>query len=395
MNNFKGRVPIGVSSWTNVVEFKASKNYLNGSIPQELTNLPKLETLLLDQNQFKGSLPNDMISWKSLVTLNLSQNQLNGHIPISIGHLPSLGVLDLSENQFTGEIPSILPRITNLNLSSNFLTGRVPSEFENSAFDRSFLNNSGLCADTPTLSVTLCNFGLKKSTKTSHWKQALENSWKLISFQRLSFTESNIVSSLAEQNIIGSGGFGTVYRVPVDGLGYVAVKKITSNRKLRKKLETSFRAEVEILRNIRHRNIVKLLCCISNEDSMMLVFGVILLELTTGKEATYGDEHSSLVEWSWRHVHVGSNIEDLLDKDFVEQSYLDEMCCIFKLGIMCTTTFPSSRPSMKEVLNILLRSEGGIVFGERNVIVREYDDAPFLKNSKRDSRLDFVDSDSD
>ncbi|CAJ2636732.1 unnamed protein product [Trifolium pratense] len=549
-NKFYGRIPIGVSSWTNVIEFKASKNFLNGTFPQELTNLPKLDTLLLDQNQLKGSLPNDIISWKSLVTLNLSQNQLKGQIPISIGHLPSLSVLDLSENRFSGEIPSIPPRITNLNLSSNFLTGRVPSEFENSAFDRSFLNNSGLCADTPKLSLTLCNFGLKKSTKTSHWslgliislivvifllvlfasfmiiklynkrKQALENSWKFISFQRLSFTESNIVSSLTEQNIIGSGGFGTVYRVPVDGLAYVAVKKITSNRKLRQKLVASFRAEVKILSNIRHRNIVKLLCCIYNEDSMMLVyeylehrsldkwlhnknessnmsgsaqhvvldwpkrlriaigiahglcymhhdcsppivhrdiktsnilldsqfnakvadfglarmlikagqsntmsavigsfgymapeyvqttkvnekidvfsFGVILLELATGKEATYGDEYSSLVEWSWRHVHEGSNIEELLDKDFVEQSYLDEMCCIFKLGIMCTATLPSSRPSMKEVLHILLRSEGGIVFGERNVIVGEYDDAPFLKNSKnRDSRLDFVDSDSD
>jgi tRNA A-37 threonylcarbamoyl transferase component Bud32 len=313
-NKFYGRIPIGVSSWTNVVEFKASKNYLNGTFPQELTNLPKLETLLLDQNQLKGSLPNDMISWKSLVTLNLSQNQLNGQIPISIGHLPSLGVLDLSENQFTGEIPSILPRITNLNLSSNLFTGRVPSEFENPAFDRSFLNNSGLCADTPKLSLTLCNFGFKKLTKTSHWSLGLiislilvtfllalfalfliiklyrkrnqgfdNSSWKLISFQRLSFTESNIVSSLTEQNIIGSGGFGTVYRVPVDGLTYVAVKKITSNRKLRQKLETSFRAEVKILSNIRHRNIVKLLCCIYNVDSMMLVYEYL--------------EHSSLDKW--------------------------------------------------------------------------------------------------
>jgi hypothetical protein len=41
-----------------VVEFKASKNNLNGTIPQELTNFPKLETLLPDQDQYKGPLPN-------------------------------------------------------------------------------------------------------------------------------------------------------------------------------------------------------------------------------------------------------------------------------------------------------------------------------------------------
>lgn len=43
-------IPIGVPDWTNVVKFTASKNYLNGSIPLELTVLPKPQTLLLDQN---------------------------------------------------------------------------------------------------------------------------------------------------------------------------------------------------------------------------------------------------------------------------------------------------------------------------------------------------------
>ncbi|CAI8593198.1 unnamed protein product [Vicia faba] len=200
-NQFYGGIPIGVASWINVVKFIASKNYLNGSVPPELTALPKLQTLLLDQNQLKGSLPNDILSWKSLVILN----QLI-------------------------------------------------------AFDSSFLNNSGLCADKPKLSVSLCNFGLEKPTKTSHWsigliisltvvtfllallasfmiiklykkrKHESESSWKLISFQRLSFTELDILSSMTEQNITGSGGFGTVYCVRVNGLSYVAVKKIMSNR---------------------------------------------------------------------------------------------------------------------------------------------------------------------
>jgi len=301
-NQFSGRIPSGVSSWTNVVVFDARNNFLNGSIPQELTSLPKLTTLLLDQNQFTGQIPSDIISWKSLVTLNLSQNQLSGQIPDAIGKLPVLSQLDLSENEFSGEIPSQLPRLTNLNLSSNHLIGRIPSEFQNSGFDTSFLANSGLCADTPILNITLCNSGIQSENKGSSWsigliiglvivaiflafcaafliikvfkkgKQGLDNSWKLISFQRLSFNESSIVSSMTEQNIIGSGGYGTVYRVNVDGLGYVAVKKIRSNKKLDDKLESSFRAEVKILSNIRHINIVKLLCCISNDDSMLLVY---------------------------------------------------------------------------------------------------------------------------
>ncbi|XP_047167089.1 receptor-like protein kinase HSL1 [Vigna umbellata] len=548
-NQFSGRIPTGVSSWTNMVVFKASENYLNGSVPKELTNLSMLTTLLLDHNHLTGPLPSDIISWKSLENLNLSHNQLSGKIPDEIGQLPVLNQLDLSENQFTGQVPSLLPRLTNLNLSSNHLTGKVPNELEISVYSTSFLNNPGLCADTSVLNLSLCSVGagFEKKTKGSSWsialilclvavafllallisimiiklfrrgKHVLDNSWKLVSFQRLSFTESDIVSSMTEHNVIGSGGFGTVYRVPVDGLDYIAVKKISSNRKLDRKLESSFRAEVKILSNIRHKNIVKLLCCISNEDSMLLVyeylenrsldrwlhnkdksstvsvsvdhfvldwpkrleisigvahglcymhhdcfppivhrdvkssnilldaqfnakvadfglarmlmklgdlatmssvvgsfgymapeyvqtrrvsekidvfsFGVVLLELTTGKEANYGDEHSSLAEWAWRHIIVGSKIEELLDNDFMDPSYTNEMCSVFKLGVLCTSTLPANRPSMKEVLHMLVTIGEGLAFGEGNV--RHFDGVPLLKNSRWECRFDAIDNDSD
>ncbi|CAK8532357.1 unnamed protein product [Lathyrus sativus] len=211
---FSNKLSAGVSSWTNVIVFDASNNLLNGSIPQEITSLPKLTTLLLDQNQLNGPIPTNIISWKSLVTLNLSRNQLSGQIPDTIGKLPVLSQLDLSENEFSGEFPSQLPRLTNLNLSSNHLTGRIPSEFQNSGFARSFLANSGLCADTPMLNITLCHSGFRSESKGSSWsigliiilvmvtillafsaafliinvfkkrKQGLDNSWKLVSFQR-------------------------------------------------------------------------------------------------------------------------------------------------------------------------------------------------------------------
>ncbi|XP_020221358.1 receptor-like protein kinase HSL1 [Cajanus cajan] len=535
-NQFSGGIP-RVSLWPNLVVLDASKNNFNGSIPQELTSLSRLTTLLLDQNQLTGPLPSDIISWKSLVTLNLSQNQLSGQIPNAIGQLPVLSQLDLSENEFSGQVPYLPPRLTNLNLSFNDFTGRIPREYDNSVYASSFLGNSGLCADTPTLNLTLCNSGLQRKSKGSSWsigliitlvvvalllallasvlfirfhrkrKHALDNSWKLISFQRLNFTESSIVSSMTEQNIIGSGGYGTVYRVDVDDFGCVAVKRIRNNRNLDQKLESSFRAEVRILGNIRHTNIVRLMCCISNEDSMLLVyeymenhsldkwlhknvkplavsgavnkvaldwpkrlkiaigvaqglsymhhdcsppvvhrdvktsnilldaqfnakvadfglarmlikpgelntmssvigsfgyiapeyvqttrvsekidvfsFGVVLLELTTGKEANYGDQHSSLSEWAWRHILIGSNVEELLDKDIKEAINLDEMCTVFKLGVMCTATLPATRPSMKEALQILLTLGEPYPYGDKN-FSHYYDAIPLLKNSKEE-----------
>lgn len=120
----------------------------------------------------------------------------------------------------------------------------------------------------------------------------------------------------------------------------------------------------------------------------MFSFGVVLLELSTGKEANYGDQHSSLAEWAWRHFRLGTNVEELLDKDVMEASYLDEMCTVLKLGVMCTATIPSSRPSMKEVLQILLSCREPLAYGE---IGHYYDVVPLLKNSKEDTMLDVDD----
>jgi serine/threonine protein kinase len=61
----------------------------------------------------------------------------------------------------------------------------------------------------------------------------------------------------------------------VDGEGgsrMVAVKKIWNMQNLDKKLENDFLAEVQILDEIRHTNIVKLLCCISNSEAKLLVY---------------------------------------------------------------------------------------------------------------------------
>ncbi|XP_020221323.1 receptor-like protein kinase 5 [Cajanus cajan] len=543
-NQFSGGIPHGVSSWKSVVVFNASNNFFNGSIPLELTSLSQLTTLLLDHNQLTGPLPSDITSWKSLITLDLSHNRLSGEIPDAIAQLPALNILDMSANKISGEIPLqlALTRITNLNLSSNHLTGRIPSEFENLGYARSFLDNSGLCAGTTVLNLTLCNSRSQSARierkSESHAimitlvvaasilallssllmirvyikrKQELKRSWKLTSFQRLSFTKANIVSSMSEHNIIGSGGYGEVYRVAVDDLGYVAVKKIWGSRTLEQKLVSSFLAEVEILSNIRHKNIVKLLCCISNEDSLLLVyeylenhsldrwlhkksktspvsgsvldwpkrlhiaigaaqglcymhhdclspvvhrdvktsnilldsqfnakvadfglakmlmkpeefatmsavagtfgyiapeyaqttrvnekidvysFGVILLELTTGKEANHGDEYSSLAEWAWRHIQVGTDVEDILDEEIKEACYIDEMCNIFKLGVMCTATLPASRPSMKEVLKILLSCSNPLTNGEKKA---GFNDAvPLLENSNWEKQVEFYSDD--
>ena len=104
------------------------------------------------------------------------------------------------------------------------------------------------------------------------------------------------------------------------------------------------------------------------------------MELATGRKASEGDEHTSLAEWAWRHFQEDNPIDDALDEEVRKPCNLDEMCHVFKLGIMCTGTLPSNRPSMKEVLKILLRCNRPLVYGEKY--------SPPLKNSKCEKVLE-------
>ena len=63
---------------------------------------------------------------------------------------------------------------------------------------------------------------------------------------------------------------GTVYHVAVEGFGHVAVKKIRNHMSEHESMN-AFEDEVKILGNIRHKNILKLLCCISNKNTLLLV----------------------------------------------------------------------------------------------------------------------------
>ena len=305
-NKFSGPIPAGISSWTNIAVLNASNNMLSGKIPVELTSLGNISVLLLDRNHFSGELPSQIISWKSLNHLNFSRNKLSGQIPKALSSLPCLNYLDLSKNHFSGQIPPEIGhlKLNLLDLSSNQLSGTVPIEFQNEAYKDSFLNNPKLCVNVPNLNLNLprCDihsdrlatkyliltlilavsvflaailftlFLVLEHYKKNHGRD--HTSCKLTPFQKLDFDEHDILSSLTENNRIGCGGSGKVYRITNGRTGEVLAVKliICNNRKLDHKFQKQFIAEVEILSTIRHKHIVNLLCCISNESSNLLVY---------------------------------------------------------------------------------------------------------------------------
>ncbi|KNA02665.1 hypothetical protein SOVF_216500, partial [Spinacia oleracea] len=85
-----------------------------------------------------------------------------------------------------------------------------------------------------------------------------------------------------------------------------------------------------------------------NEKIDVYSFGVVLLELVTGKHPCKGNSHLNLADWSWKHCCEEHPIIDALDEDVKEPSFIEQMVNVFKLGLMCTSQMPSSRPTMKQ-----------------------------------------------
>uniref|UniRef100_A0A803QSY6 non-specific serine/threonine protein kinase n=1 Tax=Cannabis sativa TaxID=3483 RepID=A0A803QSY6_CANSA len=106
-----------------------------------------------------------------------------------------------------------------------------------------------------------------------------------------------------------------------------------------------------------------------NEKIDVYSFGVVLLELVTSREANNGDGNgqSSLSDWAWCHIQEDKPIAEALDPRVKESCNIEEMCGVFMVGIRCTEKQPLSRPSMEEVVQLLLRCSH---FGKKFSIIR-------------------------
>jgi len=123
-----------------------------------------------------------------------------------------------------------------------------------------------------------------------------------------------------------------------------------------------------------------------NEKVDVYSFGVVLLELTTGKEASAGGEHGGLAEWARHHYQSGGSIPDATDKSIRYAGYSEEIQVVFSLGVLCTADMPSSRPTMKDVLQILLKCSEQTCQKSKMENGQEYEAAPLLLPQRHSRR---------
>lgn len=83
-------------------------------------------------------------------------------------------------------------------------------------------------------------------------------------------------------------------------------------------------------------------------------FGVVLLELITGRQAEEAEPAESLdiVKWVRRKINITNGAFQVLDPK-ISNSSQQEMLGALEIALRCTSVMPEKRPSMFEVVRAL------------------------------------------
>ncbi|KAL5716195.1 non-specific serine/threonine protein kinase [Ranunculus cassubicifolius] len=311
-NYLSGTIPtqvIGTSSL--IASLYLQDNSLNGTLPLQLRGLPNVVTLALSNNNFSGQIPQPLGYCLNLVNLFLDGNFFQGEIPQSMSGLRGLENLDLSRNQLSGDIPEFLESfpLSNLNLSFNQLEGQVPNEgvFKNVS-GVSVTGNKKLCGGSAEIQLPPCHksglsikviislvvgilFVILLSCCMSYRTTLSKGSTPTNGFSNQANQVSygdlrRATNGFSADNLIGSGSYGSVFK------GYLPeFDKIVAVKVLHLSREGAFKSflnECNALRNVRHRNLTKLITTCSSMDFQGNEFQALVLDFMP---------NGSLEEW--------------------------------------------------------------------------------------------------
>ncbi|KAL8499046.1 hypothetical protein ACS0TY_022128 [Phlomoides rotata] len=320
-NMLTSTIPSTLWDLKDLLTLDLSSNSLTGFLPPEIANLVAANYINLSMNNLSESIPNTIGKLQNLVNLSLAHNRLKGSIPASMGTMVGLVTLDLSNNNLSGSIPKSLKALQYLlyfNVSFNRLNGEIPSggPFRNFTLE-SFTGNDALCGNQtffpgiPLCSTVSRHISIMKKVKVALFiltgvvvlvtvvtlafifirrtrkDKAVSRVDELASIvpQRISYYEIlQATQKFNESNLLGIGSYGSVYKGILRDGKVIAVKVFNTQSEVAFK---SFDVECEVLRNIRHRNLTKVLSSCSNPG-----FKALILEYIP---------NASLEKWLYSH----------------------------------------------------------------------------------------------
>ncbi|WMV23564.1 hypothetical protein MTR67_016949 [Solanum verrucosum] len=334
-NKFSSKFPLSLWKISGLLYLSVSQNSIEGEVPSDIGELKAIVGLYLHSNHFTGVIPSRFGELQNLQYLDVLNNSFFGQIPLSFANLINLEFLNLSSNALSGTIPKSLETLSylkSISVSFNDLEGEIPSGgvFANSTL-QSFLGNKGLCGMhileipacainnpgkqsklkevllkivTPVVISSILIFLFvsawimkrKKKGKSKDVEKVPEiKTYQLISYYEIQRATNNFDGS----NLIGEGSSGSVYEGTFSSGTTVAIKVLDlENEQVCKRFDT----ECEVMRNVRHRNLVAVITTCSSD----YIRAFVLKYMSNG----------SLENWLYRepcHLNLLQRVTVMLD----------------------------------------------------------------------------------
>ncbi|KAL3726574.1 hypothetical protein ACJRO7_031472 [Eucalyptus globulus] len=284
----------------NVTAVTFSKRGFSGTISPAFANLTSLRTLLLNDNDLTGSIPESLTTLTQLQALDVSNNNLNGSIPV----FPASVKLTTTGNPLIGKTDTGVGGSGGS--GTNSTDGGSPGSSNGSSLSGGVIAAVvvGVLIFIVVVLLVLYKFCYvirqhRKFNSVDNPEIVMEvgagngmNGYGGLPSELHSqssgdhsdfpvFKGGNVEISIevlrqatcnfSEENILGRGGFGVVYKGELHDGTKIAAKRMNSEAVGTKRMK-GFQAEIAVLTKVRHRHLVMLLGYCIKGDERLLVY---------------------------------------------------------------------------------------------------------------------------
>ncbi|CAI8619954.1 unnamed protein product [Vicia faba] len=285
-----------------------------------------------------GTISPTFATLSSLTKLLLANNTLIGTIPKQLTTMPLLQELDVSNNHLYGRVPSFRNGVV-LKFGGNPDIGKdKPSTYSSYGLEESGSKINVVGVTIIILVGLVILLGVVALLTIKFWKRPRDNSSKSTSHHdaimvdhkyqldenvvhvsvvaggegggALSPTGNMVISiqvlrqvthNFREENIIGKGGFGTVYKGELHDGTQIAVKRMQSGiTDTDEKGPNEFTSEIAVLTKVRHKHLVALLGYCLDGSERLLVYEYMPQGALSKHLFNWKEEGMKPLEWKTR-----------------------------------------------------------------------------------------------
>ncbi|KAH9544873.1 hypothetical protein CY35_12G018700 [Sphagnum magellanicum] len=321
-----GPLPSWLLELGNLVILDLHNCSFNGSIADELFDVPYLLEVDLSANQFTGHLPN-YGGADHLLTLNISHNKLSWPSPSNYNsstgygllNATSLTVLDLSNNNFIGSLPDL--NLFPVNLQELLQNNPYCSHQQSSVIGRNcYCNQNCVIPNNDVqqnvrraiiIATTISGTILVLVIAISSWLlwRNKQNHRVLLHQAQEKFAEFDVQPTIFSYSKLraatkdfhpdmklGQGSYGVVYKGIFPNKNEVVVKQLFNESQ---QSIDEFLNEIVLITRVKHRNLVKLKgCCITTSKKRLLVYEYV--ENNDLEQALFVGKGKHMLNWPVR-----------------------------------------------------------------------------------------------